>query len=286
MSNLFLPARFDERVRRLALGIEPIDAIRGSRVLHPIQILVERPSPGLPRPRLIRHLSGLFVLTHDPGVPTDLEMRLCDQGDPRDPPGFRAKTDRRRLVPRRLRVEIPAAAQADALDIARRARRPALFPGAAYDVTDSVTGVRGRVLQAGVPGEVPMRWARVQARRPGAAAADPPVGRAHCDDRGEFLLLVEPAAAPMTTLESPFELDLVAYAPLPPNPLPSQSERAADELWDLPVETLSLAGAPDTVALGAFPPAGWGPAANPVRIELIYGRLLAGGIALTVPPAP
>ncbi len=275
MSNLYLPGRFDEQVRRLALGIEPLDAARGNRVTHPIQILVERPSPGLPRPRLIRHLSGLFVLCQDPGV---LELRICDVGEPTDPPGFRAETDRRRLVPRRLRLEIPTAELADALPIERRARRPLLFPGAAYDVTDSVTGARGRVVQAGVP----VRWARVEARRPGAAAADPPVGRAHADDRGEFLLLLAPAAAPMTTLEHPFELDLVAYAPLPPAPLPPQSVRSSDQLWDLPVEPLSIAGAPDPVAEGAFPPLGWGPGAAPVRIALVYGRLLAGGLTLTL----
>ncbi|AUB82183.1 hypothetical protein [Candidatus Thiodictyon syntrophicum] len=214
MSNLFLPARFSERIHRLALGVEPLDAAGGARLGHPIQILVEPPAPGLPRPRLVRHLSGLFVMVQDPGVPTTLTLRLCDLGAPKDVPGFQARTNRRRLVPRRLRVTIPAADLADTLPLAQRARRPALFPGAAYAVTDSVTGLRGRVERAGVP----VRWARVEARRPGAGPADPPVGRAHGDDRGEFLLLVESNAAPMTTLERPFELDLVAYPPIPPAP--------------------------------------------------------------------
>ncbi len=278
MSNLFLPARFDERVRRLALGVEPLEAARGARLRHPIQMLVETAAPGLPAARLVRHLSGLFVMLQDPGVPTSLTLRLCDLGEPKDPPGYRAETNRRRLVPRRLRLTIPSAALADTVPLARRARRPGLFPGAAYDLSDSVTGLRGRVEQGGVP----VRWARVEARRPGAAPADPPVGRAHGDERGEFLLLLAPAAAPMATLEHPFLLDLVAYAPLPPVPLPPQSERDADGLWDLPVEALSLTGDPDPVAEGAFPPVGWGPAAAPVRTEFVYGRLLSGGPALTL----
>ncbi|WP_295434472.1 hypothetical protein [uncultured Thiodictyon sp.] len=278
MSNLFLPARFSERIHRLALGVEPLDAAGGARLGHPIQILVEPPAPGLPRPRLVRHLSGLFVMVQDPGVPTALTLRLCDLGAPKDVPGFCARTNRRRLVPRRLQITIPAADLADTLPIAQRARRPALFPGAAYAVTDSVTGLRGRVERAGVP----VRWARVEARRPGAGPADPPVGRAHGDDRGEFLLLVESNAAPMTTLERPFELDLVAYPPSPPAPLPPQSVRDTDGLWDLPVETLSAPGAPDPVAAGAFPPAGWGAAAPPVRVALVYGRLLTGLAPLTL----
>jgi hypothetical protein len=278
VSNLFLPSRFDERVRRLALGVEPVEAANGNRLRYPIQILVETAAPGLPRVRLVRHLSGLFVMVQDPGVPTTLTLRLCDQGEPRDPPGYRAETDRRRLVPRRLRLTIPSAALADTLPIARRARRPVLFPGAAYELTDSVTGLRGRVERGGVP----VRWARVEARRPGAAPADPPVGRAHGDGRGEFLLLLASAAAPMATLEHPFDLDLIAYAPLPPVPMPPPSVRDADGLWDLPVEPLSLSGDPDPVAEGAFPPAGWGPGAAPVRTEFEYGRLLSGGPALTL----
>ena len=278
MSTRFLPARYDERVDRLALGLEPVEEASGARVRHPIQILVELPAPGQPRPRLVRHRSGLFVMLQQVGVPTTLNLRLCDLGGPRDRPGFNARTDRRRLVPRRLSVTIPSADLADTLPLAHRARRPTLFPGAAYAVTDCVTGLRGRVEHNGVP----VRWARLEARRPGAAPADPPVGRAHGDDRGEFLLLLESAAAPMTTLERPFELDLVVYAPIPPAVLPPQCVRDADGLWDLPVETLSLSGSPDPVAEGVFPPTGWGAGAAPARIELAYGRLLTGLVPLTL----
>jgi len=58
--------------------------------------------------------------------------------------------------------------------------------------------------------------------------------------------------------------------------------RDTDGLWDLPVETLSAPGAPDPVAAGAFPPAGWGAAAPPVRVALVYGRLLTGLAPLTL----
>jgi hypothetical protein len=278
MGNLYLASRYDERIDRLALGIEPVDAMRASRVLHPIRIQIEGSESGLVGARLIRHSSGLFVMLQSPDGPTALAIRLFDLGEPKDPPRYRAETNRRRLVPRRLRIEIPAPDTTDRVDLPTRVCRPALFPGAAYPVGDCVTGLRGRVERGGKP----VRWARVQARRPGAAAADPPVGRAHGDDRGEFLLLVEPAAAPMAALEDPFELELLIYPPLPPNPMPPQSVRDSDGLWDLPPETATLGAAPDPVALGDFPPAGWGPPTGPIVIELAYGRILTGRPPLAI----
>jgi hypothetical protein len=159
MTNLSLPARFSERVHRLALGIEPMDPCRGARIGHRLQILVEPAPPGLPHPRLVRHRSRLYVMLDDPDVPVTLQLRLCDIGEPHDPPGYKPQTDRRRIVPRRLRVTIPSADQADALPLARRARQPVLFPGAAYPISEAITGLRGRVEQAGIP----VRWARIEA---------------------------------------------------------------------------------------------------------------------------
>jgi hypothetical protein len=151
-------------------------------------------------------------------------------------------------------------------------RRPVLFPGAAYPVSDRVTGLRGRVEET--PG-VPARWPRVAAYRPGGFSREAPLGRAHGDDRGEFLLLLGPAPAPATDLALRLEVDLVVF-PAPPVPPPPLEQRKRDGLWDLPVEDLSAAGGPDPVAAGAFPPAGWEPALPPVRTELAYGRLLSG----------
>jgi len=273
-----LPARFDERRVRLALGIEPIDALRGQRLSHRIHVTFDDVPLGLPRPQVVRHGSGLFVLVHGDGVGTDLTLRLFDIGEPTDPAHFRGETSRRRCVPRRLRIPIPSPADADALPVTRRSCRPMLFPGAAYDVCEAVTGLRSRVLRAGAP----VRWARVEARRPGAAPGDAPVGRAHCDEHGEFLLILDPAAAPMAALESPFQLDLVAHAPDPPAPLPPAEQRAADELWDLPVETLTPGDAPDPVAEGAFPPAGWSTAGPATSTEFHYGRLRSDVPALSV----
>lgn len=275
MSNLHLPERYDERLLRLALGLEPIDAVRRLRIGFPIRVGFDDAPLGPTRPTLLRHGSGLFVLLHAEGLPTTLGFRLFDAGEPGEPPRYRSDTNRRRFVPRRFRVTIPAESAADGVALERRARRPALFPGAAYDTSEAVTGMRGRVTSAGKPA----RWARVEARLPGTATR---VGRAHCDDRGEFLLLVEPAAAPLADLAEPLQLDLLAYRPDPPSPMPDAEARAADELWDLPVEGLSASGAPDPVAEGAFPPAGWTAAAAPVRTTLSYGLLRRGLPALEV----
>jgi hypothetical protein len=165
-----------------------------------------------------------------------------------------------------LRVTIPGESVADGVALDRRVRRPALFPGAAYETSEVVTGMRGRVTSGGKP----VRWARVEARLPGSATR---VGRAHGDDRGEFLLLLEPAAAPLADLARPFELDLLAYRPNSPSPMPDAATRVADELWDLPVETLSASGAPDPVAAGEFPPVGWTAASTSVRTSFVYGVL-------------
>src|SRR6185436_7653150 len=107
----------------------------------------------------------------------------------------------RRWAPRRIRYPILPEKAADLNPAAFRLRRPELFPGAAYELPESVTGIRGRVRRAGAP----MRWARVEASDPVSGIV---VGRAHGDDRGEFLLALSPQASPVGDLVDPLPLDI------------------------------------------------------------------------------
>ncbi len=269
--NLFLPSRFDERVTRLALGIEALDAQRGSRVPHPLQITFDELPLGMRRPDIVRHDSCVFVLLYAPELQDAVVLRVFDSADRL----WRAETDRRRYVPRRLRIPVFAQADADAHPYTERVRRPALFPGAAYDVSESITGMRGRVERAGVP----VRWARVQAIHPTSGLT---VGRAHCDDRGEFLLLLEPSAAPLGDLSDPLTLNLRAWAPKPPPaPVPDEVKRL-DPLWDLPVEQVPAPGLPDPVCAGDLPWDNWVAAAGVTSASFPLGRLMRQQPALAV----
>ncbi|HEX5703534.1 MAG TPA: hypothetical protein VFX97_10085 [Pyrinomonadaceae bacterium] len=247
--NQFLPERFDEIIHRLALGIEPIDAQRGRRLSYELQVGYDATLAGLRRPPIERHNSNLFALRYQPGVPDStgrVDLRFFDQGDST----YRAEKDRRRIVPRRLRIpiltesDVEAQEQISRLDFRRRTRRPQFFPGAAYDFTGSSTCMRGRVVRAGAA----MRWARVVARLAGSPVV---VGRAHGDDRGEFLLLINAAVTSGSAWPDPLEITVSVFGPDPFPPVVAADVKARDPLWDLPLEALSAPGAAvDNVATG------------------------------------
>jgi len=121
----------------------------------------------------------------------------------------------RRFVPRRISFPVLTQAAAELGAGALRVRRPVLFPGAAYDIDAGLTGVRGRVVQ----GAAAVRWARVAATLPGGTRV---VGRGHGDDRGEFLLLLSPAAGSVGELVDPFTVRITVTcrpaAPVPDSP--------------------------------------------------------------------
>ena len=168
--NQFLTNQFVENVQRLALGLEPIDSERRGRIAHPIKVTFNTAALGFPRRSVLRHDSCLYTLLYEPGTTDRVDLRFVDSA--------------RRFVPRFLRVPILTAAVAESRLYTHRVRRPMLFPGAAYDISATVTGLRGRVVRAVPNKEVIVRWARVEARLPHSGVL---VGRAHGDDRGEFL---------------------------------------------------------------------------------------------------
>lgn len=251
--NEFLPSRFAENVKRLAIGLEPIDAALRLRASYPIDITFDVAPLGLPRPTIDRHRTGLHVLLYGPQLTSPVDLRLTDRA--------------RRCVPRRLRIPILANAAAEAAPAGRRVRRPVMFPGAAYDVSDA-TGVRGRVVRGGQV----MRWARVVARLPGGG---PVVGRAHGDDRGEFLLLIGAEAGPIGDLNPPLQVEVTVFGPAAPPLPPAPDHPTIDPLWDLPLEQAASPGDPDPVSAGEAQPANY-TASIMLPLNLAFGRILSG----------
>ncbi len=252
--NEFLPSRFAENVKRLALGLEPIDAQLRLRVAHRIEVTFDTAPLLLPRPAIDHHRTALHVLLYDPKLTSPVDLRFFDTA--------------RRFVPRRLRIPILTRAVAETRPPAQRVRRPVLFPGAGYDVTTDATGLRGRVLRGGQP----MRWARVEARLPGAGLL---VGRAHGDDRGEFLLLIGAEASPVGDLNPPLQLEVTVRGPAVPPVPPTPDRPKIDPLWDLPLEQAALPGDPDPVSAGESQPSDY-TASTMQAVALPFGRILSG----------
>jgi hypothetical protein len=261
--NEFLPQRFVERIERLALGIEPTDALRRSRIAQKIDLVID----GVPYPpaeiswnseifrdpigilrEIPRHNSCRHALIFKPGVKSPIVIRMYDR--------------LRRYVPRRISYPIPG--DIHTLSPPLRKRRPALFPGAAYDTSETATGMRGRVTWNKSPtNEARARWVRVEAKIGGRV-----VGRAHGDDRGEFLLILNSEAGGLGDLPSPLAAQVTVFGPGAPIAIP-----ANDPFGDLPVE--KLLSDPDDVSAGEKLPPGYAATAlssRPVTFEL--GRLL------------
>lgn len=252
--NAFLESRFVENVHRLALGFEPIDSGRRTRIAHPIEIMFDEAQLGLPRPPIERHDSCLHALRYQPTLADRVNLRFFDHA--------------RRFVPRRLSIPIMTITEAESQPYTHRVRRPMLFPGAAYDVGDTATGLRGRVLR----NSQPMRWARVEARIPGSNLL---VGRAHGDDRGEFLLLLGSGAIPVGELVNPLPINLHFFGPAVP-PIPASPDLPElDPLWDLPLEQVPNPGVADPVSAGETLPTNY-TASSTSSVHFFLGALRSG----------
>ena len=151
-----------------------------------------------------------------------------------------------------------------------RRRRLALFPGAAYDLVGKATGLRGRILR----NDEPMRWAYVEAVLADTFSL---AGRARADDRGEFLLLLWPEAAPETDLARTIQAVVSVSGPVE-QPVPASDDMPSrDKLWDLPLEELPDADTCDDVSSGESFPEGFATALSGVRtVDFEIGRILTG----------
>jgi hypothetical protein len=266
--NEFLPSIFDERVYRLALGLEPLDAITAGRIAQPVDVtldgspVVGPDTPPWPEPSgasglfaLPRHRSGRFVLLHDSKVDTPVSLRLV----PAD----------RRYVPRRITFAFLDEAAGGNAPTWSRAWRPLLFPGAAYNVEQTATGIRGTVTSGGAS----VRWTRVEASIAGTV-----IGRAHGDDRGEFLLVLGPNTDVSGTgdLVSPTDVTIDVYGRNPALP-----QDPSDPLADLPLETAAAPGVtPDDVSNGVDLPDHYVQVASLIDHPVILGRLSSLPIAV------
>jgi len=199
------------------------------RIARRLAFTVEQPPKAGPKPKVKRHNSCLLVLLYYPALVDSVNIRITEEY--------------RQFVPRRFTIPLHTLATVDSFSYTDRVRRPFLFPGAAYDLASCATGIRGRVLRGGNP----MRWARVEAI---LVSSSEVVGRAHGDDRGEFLLVVGPDAAPIGDLSSPVNLQITVYGPAT-IPVPATPDLPLlDPLWDLPLETPPAPGTTDTVSTG------------------------------------
>jgi hypothetical protein len=268
--NEYLSPQNMEHIDRLVLGIEPQDALSARRITRPIEIAIDgapyaeksqskEQSPnwsrlfGILDPignllRIPRHYSCRHAFLFKPGVKSPIVIRMADY--------------KRRFVPRRISYPIPADIQT--VSPPNRIRQPVLFPGAAYDLHSNATGMRGRVTWSqALANEVPVRWARVEASINGQV-----VGRAHGDDRGEFLLLLNTSAVGLNVLTAELTILVTVFAPPAPIPLAGN-----DPLADLPVEI--LLNDPDDVSPGSkLPPTYAATALSSRSVTFLLGQLL------------
>ncbi len=295
--NALLPSRFVEAFTRLLLGVEPMDATRLQRITQALEMRIEPKAWVDPltdeqqrhlrtyidsrRPlsygwkRVSRHASGRHALSYGKGQGTFVDVRVLDPSE--------------RIVPRRLRIPLVSLGAPedlgllDALPVSQRQRTPFFYPGAAYDVSERVTGLRGRVVVSDgalPPTFVPVRWPRIEARLSRGAT---PFAWAHGDQHGEFLLVLPPEAiaAPAVQMPRTLALDITAYGRVGlPAVVPPVLVRRADPFWDLPLELLDVPGTPataDPVALGrAIPTDYTSSVMQPVTFT--YSQIISSGV--------
>lgn len=256
--NTFVAERYDERIRRLAAGIEPVDSCRSSRVVPPIRVVEERQltaaqwraledergDPVTLMTPLDRHPTCRHVLLYRTGLYRGSEEDPRVQVRVVEGPWRIAA---RRYVPRKLSIPLLDPATADDQGPGFRIWHPSLFPGAAYPIHDTATAIRGRAERGGEP----VRWTRVVATNPDTGTV---VGRAHGDDRGEFFLVLASEAASQEARRNKLDVVVKVYGPDPaPTLAPDPVSRLAaqiDPLWDLPLEVLPRTDATDTVSTG------------------------------------
>ena len=279
MNDVLAPL-WSEHVERLRVGIQPVDALGRSGPIGGLGLHLEN----VPRPWRIPPAPPGLEPDHIglPGVRQSPTGRFAIRLDRLDTPSrlvIRITDPARRYVPRRLSIPVPgfqsvvdgdAAHDADVtVDIVNRATRPVLYPGAAYGLGAGVTVVRGGVRWAD---GAPVQWTRVRATT--AAPIDvrhddgtvtqvsPLLGRAHGDDRGEFLLVLGPVPRDVTPDGDPDEIEVaveVLARPRPPDaaPVDSPAQGRDDPLWRLPVEVVGELLDVDSVATGTTTPVGY-----------------------------
>lgn len=212
-------------LHRLALGVEPVDAILNRRADEPVLVgrEVDPRRGGTPRyPLVALAASGPGRYRLDRSVPLPVRIRL------------RVDDPSRRFVPRRFDVALWLPAETDGVDatpttgtlvpVASRLLRPWLLPGAAAQPSAGATVIRGRVVRTVAGQAEPVRWARIRAA---TGDEDTLVGWTHGDERGEFLLVVT-GTGTQSAPDSTMDVRLRVVAPPRPAGPPDPKDRLAD----------------------------------------------------------
>lgn len=260
-------------MQRLALAVEVPDAMTDRPADMPVRVGREvaaprgaapPPDPSWPCNALERSGIARFKLRRSPQLPAVITVRIDDR--------------RRRYVPRRVSITLWPEADIEAIDndpptgpyipVKSRLLRIWLATGSGYPLPGGTTAIRGRVLRGTAGGALspgnPVRWPRVTAIGPGNV----PVGWAHGDDRGEFLLPIV-SAGTLTPVDAQFAVDLdVAGLPAAQVQRPDPADRCAD----LTVETVPRSSAP--------------PVPGDLDNDLLRGRAIPPGYVTGTAPRP
>jgi hypothetical protein len=241
-------------LHRLALGVEPRDAVTEQPIASAVRVGQEVPPRLRPRPARFDYAwpcldfetngTARFKLRHQTGGPA--RIKLNPDGSA---PTITVRIDdvRRRFVPRRFRIPLwtrlelkradPTPADGPAgpyVPLNSRLLRPFLLPGSGYTIPRGTTAIRGSAVYS--DGR-PVRWLRVFAMGPGPTQ----LGAAHGDENGEFLLVITDSYTIPTQPHSTVDVDLVIVA-RPPDAAPIPDP--ADRLGDLVVEDLARSSVP------------------------------------------
>ncbi len=276
-------------LHRLALGVETLDAVTGRATGTPVRVGREVPHrsdrhrpPGRGRP-LDPLLQRADMPLESSGTGRHLLLHTLRRSTPGESAVVRIDDPWRRYVPRRLevplwtRTEVEAAeAAGDHIPVRSRLLRPSLWPGSAYLLPSGATGLRGIVY--GAVGALP--WPRVEAHLDATGAL---VGRAHGDERGEFLLVVSYLG--VRDLNTPAPPVAVRISVFGPGSAPEPADPGKDPLARLAVERVPrtpdrpppVDAALDTPLMrGETPPQGYRPSASGgVLVHLPPGRVLS-----------
>jgi hypothetical protein len=264
------PARV---MHRLALAAEVLGVVTDRLVDMPVRVgrevtelpgAVPPPDPAWPCRALERSGIARFKLRRGPQLPAVITLRADDRF--------------RRYVPRRVSITLWPEADIEAIDndpptglyvpVKSRLLRIWLAPGSGYPLPGGTTAIRGRVLRGGAGATLspanPVRWPRITAIGPGNV----PVGWAHGDERGEFLLPIA-SAGTLTPVDAQFAVDLdVEGLPAAQVPQPDPADRCAD----LVIEDVPRSSAP--------------PAPSDLDNDLLRGRATPPGYVTASAPRP
>lgn len=241
-----------EVLHRLALGVELRDAVTGTPVVTAVRVGQEVPPQLRPRPGRFDYAWPCLDFETNGTARFKLRHRVGGVNRIKILPGGAAPTItvriddvRRRFVPRRFRITLWTKRELERADetppgqyvpLASRLLRPALLPGAAYAAPRGTTAIRGQVVS---DTGTAVRWPRIFAEGPGNI----PVGAAHGDQRGEFLLIITNLGTTPPPVPSTVDVDLDIFARVP-----APAVDPKDPLADLVVETQARSSVPPTNA--------------------------------------